>query len=70
MNIIILLKKNSNYPRIGRIKYLAEHKLASDKISYKQIINWFEKNEPLSGYGKMMLGESLIKSGQIEKGLH
>ena len=63
------IKKNSNYPRIGRIKYLAEHKLASDKIFYKQIINWFDGNEPLSGYGKMMLGESLIKSGKIDEGV-
>ncbi len=63
------IKKHSNYPRIGRIKYLAEHKLSSDKISYNQIINWFDDNEPLSGYGKMMLGESYIKKGQLEKGI-
>ena len=63
------IKKNSNYPRISRIKYLAEHKLSSDKIPHKQIINLFEENDPLSGYGKMMLGESLIKVGQIEKGI-
>ena len=61
MNIKILLKKIPNYPRIGRIKYLAEHKLVSDKISHNQIINWFDGQEPLSGFGKMMLGESLIK---------
>ena len=62
------IKKNSHYPRISRIKYLAEHKLSSDKISHNQIINWFNGEEPLSGYGKMMLGESLIKKGQIDKG--
>ena len=37
MNIKILLK-NSNYPRIGRIKYLAEHKLASDKIFTNKLL--------------------------------
>ncbi len=63
------INKNSNYPRINRIKYLAEHKLLSDKISHKQIISWFDGNEPLSGFGKMMLGESLIKLGQSEKGV-
>ncbi len=63
------IKKNSDYPRIGRIKYLAEHKLASDNITYKQIIDLFNNKEPLSGYGEMMLGESLIKSGQIDKGI-
>ena len=37
------IKKNSNYPRIGRIKYLAEHKLASDKISHKQKLLYLSK---------------------------
>ena len=61
------IKKNSDYPRINRIKYLAEHKLASDKISPKQIIkkplssNKSSRNEPKivmsknkenSGFGK------------------
>ena len=63
------IKKNSNYPRLSRIKYLAEHKLSSDKISNNQIIKWFDGKEPLSGYGKMMLGESLIKVGEIDKGV-
>ena len=63
------IKKNSNYPRIGRIQYLAEHKLVSSKISHNQIIEWFNGKEPLSGFGKMMLGESLIKKGLIDKGI-
>jgi len=63
------IKKNNYYPRIGRIRYLAEHKLTSSKISHNQIINWFDGKEPLSGYGKMILGESLIKKGQINKGI-
>ncbi len=52
------INRNSNYPRINRIKYLAEHKLSNDKISPKKIIDWFGENEPLSGYGKIILGES------------
>ena len=63
------IKKNENYPRIGRIRYLAEHKLSTDKISPKKIINWFNSDEPLSGYGKLILGESLILTGDIEKGI-
>ena len=63
------IKKNNHYPRISRIQYLAEHKLSTSKISHNQIINWFDGNEPLSGFGKMMLGESLIKNGQIDKGV-
>ena len=62
------IKKNGNYPRISRIRYLAEHKLSNEKISPKKIINWFEGNEPLSGYGQMILGESFILLGQIDTG--
>ena len=63
------IDENKNYPRIGRIKYLAEHKLSTKKISPKKIIKWFGVNEPLSGYGKLILGESLIATGNIEKGI-
>ncbi len=63
------IKKNLNYPRMGRIKYLAEHKLGTDKISTEQIFNLFEGKDPLSGYGKMILGESLIKKGKKDIGI-
>ena len=59
---------NEDYPRIGRIKYLAEHKLSTDSISPKKIIDWFGSNEPLSGFGKMILGESLILQGNVKEG--
>ena len=59
---------NPNYPRIGRIKYLSEHKMSTKKISPKKIISWFENNPPLSGFGEMAFGESLIATGQINKG--
>jgi soluble lytic murein transglycosylase len=65
---LAFIKDNENYPRINRIRYLAEHKLSTDKISPKKIINWFASNEPLSGYGKLILGESFIQTGEIEKG--
>ena len=65
---MLFIKKNSNYPRISRVKYIAEHKLSTDKISPKKIINWFNKEEPLSGYGKLILGESYIKIGNLNKG--
>ena len=63
------IDKNQNYPRIGRVKYLAEHKLSTDKISPKKIINYFSSSEPLSGYGKLILGESLILTDEKEKGI-
>ena len=63
------IQNNKDYPRISRIKYLAEQKLSTDKISPKKIINWFGINEPLSGYGMLVLGESFIQTGDNEKGI-
>ncbi len=65
----IFIDKNENYPRINRIRYLAEHKLSTKSISPQKIINWFGALEPLSGYGKMILGESYILTGQNDKGI-
>ena len=66
----VFISQNENYPRINRIRYLAEHKLTTSKVSPRKIINWFGPNEPLSGYGKLILGESLIATGKIEKGIN
>ncbi|MDA7469006.1 lytic transglycosylase domain-containing protein [Candidatus Pelagibacter ubique] len=63
------IQNNKDYPRISRIKYLAEQKLSTDKISPKKIINWFGVDEPLSGYGMLVLGESFIQTGDDEKGI-
>ena len=64
----VFIDKNGHYPRIDRLRYLAEHKLSTAKISPKKIINWFGEKEPLSGYGEMILGESLILNGEKSKG--
>ena len=63
------IDKNENYPRIGRVKYLAEHKLSTDTINSKKIIEWFGSNDPLSGFGRMILGESFILNGNTQKGI-
>jgi len=63
------IQNNKHYPRISRIKYLAEQKISTDKISPKKIINWFGVDEPLSGYGMLVLGESFIQTGDSEKGI-
>ncbi len=63
------IDKNEDYPRIGRIKYLAEHKLSTKTVSPKKIINWYNTSEPLSGFGKMILGESFVLTGNKEKGI-
>ena len=65
---LTFINKNKNYPRISRIRYLAEHKLSNKKISPNKIIDWFDQKEPLSGYGKMILGESYILTGNIKLG--
>ena len=65
----LFIDANENYPRIGRVKYLSEHKLSNEKISPKKIISWFELDDPLSGFGKMILGESYILTGNNQKGM-
>ena len=65
----LFINNNKNYPRIGRLKYLAEHKLSAKKISPKKVIKWFDGNEPLSGFGRLILGESLIATGNIPEGI-
>ena len=62
------INKNEDYPRISRLKYLAEHKLSNEKLTPIKIINWFDSQEPLSGYGKMILGESYILIGKNIEG--
>ncbi len=64
------IDKNEDYPRIGRVKYLSEHKLSTNKVSPKKIVNLFASSEPLSGFGKMILGESLILTGNKVKGIN
>ena len=64
----VFIDSNSQYPRIEKLRFLAEHKLSTSKISPKKIIDWFGQTEPLSGYGKMILGESYALTGDKAKG--
>ena len=64
----VFIDSNSQYPRIEKLRFLAEHKLSTSKISPKKIIKWFSQTEPLSGYGKMILGESYALTGDKAKG--
>ena len=64
------IDKNEDYPRINRVRYLSEHKLSTDNISPKKIISWYETSKPLSGFGKMILGESYILTGNNVKGIN
>jgi len=62
------VNNNPNYPRISRLKYLAEHKMYLKSVPPKVIKKWFDGKEPLSEYGKIKLGEIYIKEGNIEEG--
>ena len=65
---LTFINNNPNYPRINRLKYLAEHKMYLKTVSPKVIKKWFNGKEPLSEYGKIKLGEIYIQEGNIEKG--
>ena len=65
---LTFINNNPNYPRINRLKYLAEHKMYLKTISPKVIKKWFNGKEPLSEYGKIKLGEIYVSQGNIEKG--
>jgi len=62
------INKNPNYPRIGRLRYLAEHKINLKRNKPKKIIKWFDGSEPLSEFGKIKLGEIHLLKGNIDEG--
>ena len=62
------ISENFDYPRISRLKYMAEHKIILDNTTPKIIINWFNGSEPLSGTGKIKLGEAYLKVNENNLG--
>jgi len=62
------ISQNQNFPRINRLRYLAEHKINLKNNSPKGIIKWFNEKEPLSEFGKIKLGEIYLIQGDYEKG--
>ncbi len=64
------IERTKNYPRMGRVKYLSEHKLSTKIMSPSKIIKYFELEKPLSGFGEMVLGESYVSSGEMNKGIN
>jgi len=63
----IFINSNSEYPRINRLRYLAEHKINLKTNTPKSIIKWFNGNDPLSDFGKIKLGEIyLLQGNKIE----
>ena len=62
------INNNADYPRISRLRYLAEHKINLKTNSPKSIIKWFDNNDPLSDFGKIKLGEIYLLQDDVAKG--
>ncbi|RUA19576.1 MAG: lytic transglycosylase domain-containing protein, partial [Alphaproteobacteria bacterium] len=65
---LTFINNNPNYPRINRLKYLAEHKIYLNTVPPSVVMKWFGGKEPFSDYGKIKLGEAYILQGNLEKG--
>jgi len=65
---ISFINTNPDYPRINRLKYLAEHKINLNTNTPIAIQKWFGDKDPLSDFGKIKLGEIYLLQGNIEKG--
>ena len=61
------IDKNSNWPRISRLRYLAEHKIDFKLVKPNDVVKFFEKEKPLSGYGSIKLGEAHLLKGEKNK---
>ena len=62
------INNNPYYPRINRLRYLAEHKINLKTVSTKTIVKWFNGEKPLSEFGKIKLGELYIQQGDYDAG--
>ena len=61
------IEQNDYYPRINRIRYLAEEKIYLRNNSPTSIINWFDKYPPLGGLGKIKLAEAYLEQGRLNE---
>jgi len=62
------INNNPNYPRINRLRYLAEHKINLKTNSPTSILKWFDNKEPLSDFGKIKLGEIYLLQNDFDRG--
>ena len=59
------IRNNADFPRIGRLRYLAEQKIYLKNSSPNNIIKWFEEFPPVSGTGKLKLGEAFFDLNDV-----
>ena len=64
----MFINNNPDFPRLNRLRYLAEHKINFRTNSPISIKKWFDTKEPLSSFGKIKLGEVYFSTGDTEKG--
>ncbi len=64
----VFINNNPDYPRINRLRYLAEHKINLKTNSPISIKKWFNGEVPLSDYGRIKLGEILLLEGKVDEG--
>ena len=62
----MFIKKQPEYPRIGRLQYLAEHKIILKNTTPKNVINWFDQYPPVSGMGKLKLAEAYLQQNKTK----
>ena len=60
------IKRNPEYPRIGRLRYIAEHKIYLRNNTPSAIINWFDNYPAVSGMGKIKLAEAYFEQGKLD----
>ena len=61
------IRNNPDYPRISRLRYLAEHKIILKNTTPNVVINWFLNEPPLSGTGKIKLAEAYLLKKQVQQ---
>jgi soluble lytic murein transglycosylase len=65
--ILSFAEKRSTWPRLERLLSRAEEVIPKD-MPPLQIIAWFAGQEPMTGEGKLRLGEAFLATGQPEYG--
>jgi len=56
------------WPREDAIQREAEWKIGEARISPREVVAWFENRTPLTGEGRVSLGEAMIAIGDVEAG--
>ena len=62
------IENNKDWPRVNRLRYLAEHRIDYKNVAPNDVINFFAIISPSSGYGTLKLGEAYLIKGDVTKG--